>query len=148
MRAAPSGCGIRRDGAVQPGGADRTDGGTDRTVRVLFGGFFLIPWLPATSTCRSGSGISFCIGLVIVGMVVVFCAGPWRAGAVAARGRGVPRGDDPIAVRARGLALAGAPEHADGDVQHCGGHLHRAGNGTILSVDAMVTVVPLMLTAM
>jgi uncharacterized membrane protein YbhN (UPF0104 family) len=116
---------------------------------VLFGGFFLIPWLPGNLYMPVWvRHFVLGIGLVLVGLIVVFALahgvpGPWRRAAEGFRvatirslcAPGVWHWQILLSALTVTCNIAAVTFSA------------RA-TGTILSVDAMVTVVPLMLTAM
>jgi uncharacterized membrane protein YbhN (UPF0104 family) len=116
---------------------------------VLFGGFFLLPWLPG-ELGLPGWARQFVlgIGLVLLGLVAVFALangvpGPWRRAAEGFRVATVralfAREVWPWQVLLSLLTVT---------CNIAAVTFAARATGTVLSVDAMVTVVPLMLTAM
>jgi uncharacterized membrane protein YbhN (UPF0104 family) len=116
---------------------------------VLFAGFLLIPWLPGTLSMPGWVRHAvLVIGLVLVGMVAVFALangipGPWRRAADGFR-RATVR-----ALLAKEVWLAQVVLSSLTVTCNIAAVTFAArATGSVLSVDAMVTVVPLMLTAM
>jgi uncharacterized membrane protein YbhN (UPF0104 family) len=116
---------------------------------VLFGGFALMPWLPGELGLPVWvRHVMLGIGLALVAMVVVFALasgvpGPWRRAADGFRRATVK------ALLARGVwpsqvVLSTATVTCNIAAVTCAARA----TGTVMSVDAMVTVVPLLLTAM
>jgi glycosyltransferase 2 family protein len=116
---------------------------------VLFGGFFLIPWLPGSLVFPVWvRQFMLGIGLVLIGLVVVFALangipGPWRRAAEGFRVATVRAlcapGVWPWQVLLSALTVI---------CNIAAVTFAARATGTHLTLDAMVTVVPLMLTAM
>jgi uncharacterized membrane protein YbhN (UPF0104 family) len=116
---------------------------------VLFGGFFLMPWLPGNlGLPQWARQFVLGIGLVLLGLIAVFALatgvpGPWRRAAEGFRVATVRSlcapGVWPWQILLSTLTVT---------CNIAAVTFAARATGTVLSVDAMVTVVPLMLTAM